>query len=930
MKKVYLIDAMSLVFRAYHAMGNTSLKNNDGMPTGAIFGFTNIITSLLEKEKPEYMAIIFDRSEPTFRHISYPPYKQNREAFPEDLSLQMPLIKELIDNLSIFQYEEAGFEADDIIGSIAKKIANDETLVYCVTSDKDYYQLVDTNIKVFKPGSKGEDFQIIDFKEVEEKFGVSPDKVIDVMGLIGDAVDNIPGVKGVGEKTAIPLIQRYGTMEYLYSNLNEIDKKSLFDKLSSNKDIAFLSKELVTIKTDMYLETTLDDLQLQKPKYDELDLFFQKVGINTLRLRWKEKAVKDNLGYNSTPLNIEDNIKNNKVGNKEYTLLSTIESIKQYLNNLDKSKYLAFDLETDSLDRNNCNIVGIALSNDEDTGVYIPVESGNNSQDSFDLFSQHTTKVWEISLELMEVLGLLKATLEDISIKKCGQNSKFDMYILKRFGISVNPIAFDTMVASYLINPDDKHNLDAISRKYLNYSPIPISSLIGDKKSEQKTMREIDPILICDYAAEDADLALKLSNVLSNILEENNLIRLATEIEFPIVSVLTQMEFDGVSIDSKALSDISINLSKQLNILSHDIYREAGEEFNIDSPKQLAEILFDKLQIVPLKKNKTGFSTDLQVLTELSSNYPFVKKILEYRHLGKLKSTYVDALPKLINKNTNRIHTTYNQTVAATGRLSSTDPNLQNIPIRTDAGKEIRKAFIAKNDNFKILSADYSQIELRIMAYMCKDVHMIESFKQGLDIHSATASNLYGLPIEEVNKDLRRIAKTVNFGIMYGLGSFGLAQRLEISRKDAKSIIDNYFDKYPGIKSYMEEAINFTKDNGYSETILKRRRYFPDIYSKNNNLRTAAERGAINMPIQGSASDMIKIAMINISNFLNQNNYQTKLIMQVHDELIFEVHNNELGILPNEIIKLMQSAIPLGEVPILVEYGIGNNWLEAH
>lgn len=928
MKKIYLLDGMSLVFRAYHAMG-TNLKNNDGLPTGAIFGFANIITSILEREKPEYLAVVFDRSEPTFRHIRYPEYKQNRDAFPEELGLQMPFIKELINHLSIPQFEEAGFEADDIIGSIAKQIGTNDNLIYCVTSDKDYYQLIDENIKVLKPGLRGEDFQLVDYKQVEDKFGVTPDKVIDVLALIGDAVDNIPGVKGVGEKTAIPLIQKYGSLEKVYENLSEIDKKSLLEKLTNNKEIAFLSKELVTIKTDMEMEIKDDDLKLSKPKYDELDQFFQKMGFNTIRLRWKEKSFKEN-GIKFEAALKDEEVSKAETSNKKYKMLTSVSEIKDYLNKIKSGDYLAFDLETDSLDRNNCEIVGIALSNKEDEGVYIPVENSKSNKESLDLFSNPSEKKWTVSLELEKVINELKSTLEDDNIYKCGQNVKFDSYIIKRFGINVKPIKFDTMVASYLINPDDKHNLDALSRRYLNYSPIPISSLIGEKKSEQISMRDVDPAKISDYASEDADLALKLTNHLNKKLKEEGLLELAEKVEFPLVNVLTQMEFDGVSIDTAALSEISFNVKKQLDSLSKDIWQEAGEEFNIDSPKQLSEILFDKLKIDPLKKNKTGFSTDLSVLTELSSKYPFVSKILEYRHLGKLKSTYIDALPKLINPKTGRIHTTFNQTVAATGRLSSTDPNLQNIPIRTDTGKEIRKAFVAKNDDFLIMSADYSQIELRIMAHICRDEQMIEGFKNGLDVHTATASVLYGMHLNEVTSDMRRVAKTVNFGIMYGLGSFGLSQRLGIPRKEAKAIIENYFEKYPGIKTYMEDSIKFTEENGYSETLMKRRRYFPDINSKNNNLKTAAERGTINLPIQGTASDMIKIAMINIFDFLNKNQYKTKLLMQVHDELVFEIHKDEIQFLPTQIIELMSNALPLGEVPVIVEYGIGKNWLEAH
>ena len=797
MKKIYLIDGMSLVFRAYHAMSQAELKSPEGLPTGAVFGFTNMITSLMEKEKPEYFAVVFDTHVPTFRHIQYPAYKANRAAFPEELIPQMPLIKELLDLLSIPRFEKDGFEADDVIGTIAKIASGEDHDVMCVTSDKDYYQLVDNHIKLYKPGKRGEDFELVDFQQVEEKFGVTPDKVIDILGLIGDAVDNVPGVKGIGEKTAIPLIQEYGTIEGLYENIDKISRNAVKTKLIDNKDNALLSKDLVTIKIDVELDIKIEDCKNKTPDYEKLDEFFKKVGFNTIRLRWKEKALKENNKLlfptgdrkeeNATP---EVNQLKDIV--LKYQQIKSIDELKSYINEIKPRQRLAFDLETDSLDRNACEIVGISLSYKEGSACYIPVEYFNkNSGEIFNssLFDKpqfSNERKWKDSLDVDEVIEIIKPALENENIEKCGQNAKFDMYILKRHGIEVSPISFDSMVASYIIDPDQKHNLDALSRKWLNYQPIPITKLIGEKKSTQITMRDIAPVEIVDYASEDADLALKLSNKLEEVLVDEKLIDLAKNIEFPLIKVLTQMEFDGVAIDTNALKDISIHIDIETKRLTEEIFNEAGTNFNIDSPKQLAEVLFEKMQINPTKKNKTGFSTDVQVLTELAYSYPIAGKIVEYRQLQKLKSTYVDALPKLINPRTGRIHTTYNQTVASTGRLSSTDPNLQNIPIRTDLGKEIRKAFVPQFDDFVIFSADYSQIELRIMAFMCNDASMINSFKNGLDIHAATAAILFNKQLDEVDSDMRRIAKTVNFGIMYGLGSFGLSQRLGNFKKRIK------------------------------------------------------------------------------------------------------------------------------------------------
>ncbi|MDT3738276.1 MAG: DNA polymerase I [Candidatus Kapabacteria bacterium] len=942
--KLFLIDGMSIVFRAYHAMSASGLRNSIGEPTGAVFAFSNIITSLIERYNPIHIAVVFDRAEPTFRHVKFPQYKANRDAFPEDLVPQLGRIKEFLDYVNIPRIEKAGFEADDIIGTLAKQAAFEGWEVICITSDKDYYQLVEGNISLMKPGKRGEDFDIVNTPQVFEKFGVLPSQVIDVLGLIGDSSDNVPGVKGIGEKTAIPLIQKFGTIENLYDNLHEIEKESVRIKLDSSKDIAYLSKYLVTIDVNVPLEFTINDCRPSGTKFPELDNFFSVMGFSTIRSKWRSKAPAGMYDLNSKT---ESAAVNQEVvtenSNKDlftdiktaYMMIPDYNRLDETIKELYNFKVLSFDLETDSLDRQNCEIVGISLSAVEGTGYYIPVEyfdkaDRNTGNSLFDTPVILGEKKWAESLSVDIVLSKLKPILEDKNIGKCGQNVKFDMFILKRHGINVHPIVFDSMVASYIIDPDQKHGMDALAEKYLNYTPITIKSLIGEKKATQKSMRDIPPAEISDYACEDADVALKLKNVLEKIIDKEKLNRLAYEIEFPVIEVLTEMETTGIAIDTAALKGISKIIVSETERLKGLIFNESGAEFNIDSPKQLGDILFEKMLIPTSKKNKTGYSTDVQVLTELAGAFPIADYVLEYRQITKLQSTYVESLPKLINKTTGRIHTTYNQTVASTGRLSSTDPNLQNIPIRTELGKEIRKAFVPQHKDFLILSADYSQIELRIMAYICGDENLISAFKKGHDIHSATAAILNGIDISEVNQDMRRIAKTVNFGIMYGLGSFGLAQRLGMPRGQAKEIIDNYFEKYPGIKKYMDITINDTRMKGYAETLCGRRRYFENIGSKNANLRTAAERGAINMPIQGSASDMMKIAMKSIYDYMSNSKMLSKMMLQVHDEFVFEAHTSELDRLQDIVKKLMSSALPLGEVPVVVETGTGKNWFEAH
>jgi DNA polymerase-1 len=944
MNKLYLIDGMSIVFRAYHAMSNSGLKAPNGEPTGALFGFVNIITSLLDKEKPERLIVVFDRAEPTFRHELYPLYKANRDEFPEELIPQMKRIKEFLDYANIYRTELAGFEADDIIGTLSRVASENNNEVICLTSDKDFYQLVNDRVRLYKPSRlKTEDFDIVHYPEVEQKFGVTPEKVIDVLAILGDSSDNVPGVKGLGEKTVIPLIQKYGSLENLYENLNNIEKPAVKNKLIENKDNAFLSKVLVTIDTNVPVDLSIIDKKLATPDYHKLDELFAEVGFTTIRNKWLKRAQTD-----VSDITIEVKTKETITDiQKTYKLIETEEQLKELVSAIKSVKILSVDLETSSLNKQTCEIVGIALSAKEGTGYYVAVKDIEeivipdiiyDDSGQGDLFGSISTTPNEIETEKIEfqaipikaTFNLLRGIFEDKAIGKCGQNIKFDASILKRKGINLSPIIFDSMIASYLLNPDDLHNLDALSKKWLNYTPIPISSLIGEKKSKQISMKSIDPKEISDYACEDADLALKLMNKMIPVLEEEKLSKLAIEIEFPLIEVLVDMENNGVALDKEFLKILSKQIDEEAAELTKKIFAEAGVEFNIDSPKQLGHVLFEKMMIPPTKKTKTGFSTDVQVLTELAPIYPIAQMLVDYRQLVKLNSTYVDALPKLINPTTGRIHTTYNQTIAATGRLSSTDPNLQNIPIRTELGTKVREAFIAQQENSIILSADYSQVELRIMAYYCQDKHLIDAFKDGLDIHSATAAILFDKKLDEVDSNMRRVAKTVNFGIMYGLGSFGLAQRLGISRTEGKEIIDNYFNKYPGIKDYMDLTIENTRKKGYSETLLGRRRYFPDILNRNQNLRAAAERGAINMPIQGTASDMMKIAMIKVYKSMKQEQVKSIMMLQVHDELVFEVPIGEVELMKKLVSVNMETALALGEIPIIVDIGTGKNWFEAH
>lgn len=938
MEKLYLIDGMSLVFRAYHAMVNSNLKSHTGELTYAVYGFINIMHSIIKSENPKNLVVAFDTSAPTFRHELYDEYKANRAEFPEPLVPQLLRIKQFLSLAGIPQIEYCGFEADDIIGSIAKQCRDYE--IICVTEDKDYYQLVDDRITLLKLSrTPGREFIKVDLEEVERKFGGRPEQVRDVLSLIGDSSDNIPGVKGIGDKTAIPLIQKYGSLDNLYAHIDEIAPAGVKNKLIAGKDDAYKAMELVTIKTDMEIPSF--KMHIELPDSQALYDFFTQLNFNQFKVKWlKDLNIYEN---NTNSAEDTDNIELNQTDESishfdkskvKYTLINEIGELIKLIPTLERSKLISVDTETSSLDKMSSKLAGISLSVNEDEAFYIAVEDENSDLPlhQADLFATGDEQKDDFrKIPVADAVKILKPVLENADIQKSGQNIKFDAIILKRYGVTVSPIAFDTMVAGHIIDPDSSLDLDSLSLRYLNYQPIKIEEIIGVKKPKlkQKSMTEIDPEHIRDYACEDADIAFKLKNKLEKIVNKNNQSDLAREIEFPLIEVLVDMEYTGVKIDDKSLGEISEVITKEIDRLKESIFSEAGEQFNIDSPKQLGEILFNVMMIPPVKKTKTGYSTDVETLNILRYTYPIADYLLNYRQLNKLKTTYIDTLPLMINPDTGRLHTNYNQNGTNTGRLSSNEPNLQNIPIKSEIGKEIRKAFIGEAGNL-IVSADYSQIELRIMAYFTKDKNLTEAFQTGQDIHSATASILNGIPIEEITQDHRRIAKTVNFGIMYGLGAFGLSQRLGLSRTEGSEIIKNYFEKYPGIKKYMDDTIKSVREKGYAETVSGRRRYFPDIDNPNNNIKTGAERAAINMPIQGTASDMIKIAMIRIYNAIREKELKAKMIMQVHDELVFECPPNELQELKALVKHNMEAALPLGDVPVIVEVGSGSNWLEAH
>ena len=938
-KKLFLLDGMALIYRAHFALSKSPRFTTNGLNTSAVFGFANTLLDLIKKENPTHIAVVFDTAAPTERHTEYEDYKAHREAMPEDLSIAIPYVFQLIEGFNIPVITKDGYEADDIIGTLAKKAEKEGFDVYCMTPDKDFAQLVSEHIFIYKPARMGNDVEIMGIPEVLKKWEIEHvHQVIDILGLWGDAVDNIPGIPGIGEKTAKDLIKRYGSMENIIANSHELKGKQK-ENVENFAEQGLLSKKLATILLDVPVEFNASEFTLDPPSKELLEPLFAELEFRTLGKRvfgdqFSIAAASQSAAANSnsqmdlfgqqvlpskrealkTESSDEESIRVYKTIDQvqhEYYLVQTDDEIKNLVNKLSSASSICFDTETTSTDANTAEMVGMSFAITKGEAYYVPVPADRNAT--------------------LAIVEKFKAVLENPNIEKIGQNIKYDIIVFANYNVQVKGKLFDTMLAQYIVDADARNNMDIMANAYLDYCPVSITTLIGAKGKNQGNMRDVDVALVKDYAAEDADVTLQLKEVLQGLLQGNNGEELFYNVETPLVYVLSDMEMTGVKVDEETLKVFSKELETDIRNLEETIYEKAGVKFNIASPKQLGEVLFDKLQLDPkAKKTKTGqYQTGEDVLTALSPKHDIVQYILDFRSLQKLKSTYVDALPEMINRATGRVHTSYNQAVAATGRLSSNNPNLQNIPIKTARGREVRKAFIAKDEEHLILSADYSQIELRIIAEMANEKNMLEAFSNGLDIHTATAAKVYGIKLEEVTSTQRRNAKAVNFGIIYGQSAFGLSQGLGIPRKEAQEIIENYFLQYPGIKKYMTETIEFAKENGYVETLMKRRRYLRDINSANATVRGFAERNAINAPIQGSAADMIKLAMINIFNEMNARKLKSKMTMQVHDELVFEVYQSELEEMKTLVKEKMQSAMKLN-VPILVEVGVGKNWLEAH
>lgn len=926
-KKLFLLDGMALIYRAYFAFSKNPRINSKGLNTSAMFGFTNTLLEVLNKEKPTHIAVSFDTAAPTERHDNFADYKAHREAIPEDLANSIPYIYRILEGFNIPVIIKDGYEADDIIGTLAKEAEQRGFKVYMMTPDKDFGQLVSENIFMYKPASFGGGAEILGVDEIKKKFEVRDVKqVIDILGLWGDSADNIPGIPGVGEKTAKQLVAEYGSVENVIANADKL-KGKLSEKVKEHAELAIMSKQLATIITNAPVEFDEKALELENPDKEKLKEVFNELEFRNLTKRVlneelpaestdtepKQQSLFDDSAtdFSEEDAAPADELKNIRNTDHRYTVCDTPESRRELISHLSGSKWFSFDTETTDIDANKAELVGMSFSTEPHQAYYVPLSAVYN--------------------ESYEVVQEFKAVFENEKIGKTGQNIKYDMMMLKWYDVEVKGDLFDTMIAHYLIEPDMRHNMNILSEIYLTYEPVKIEELIGTKRSEQINMRDVPLSIISEYAAEDADVTLQLRNKFEPVLKENNLIKLFEEVEMPLIPVLAGMETEGVAIDPSALHEFSKQLEKEIAGVETQVYDAAGMKFNISSPKQLGEVFFDVLKIDPkAKKTKTGqYATGEDILSKLADKHPAVQLVLEYRGLVKLKNTYVDTLPEMVNPRTGRIHTSYQQAVAATGRLSSNNPNLQNIPIRTERGKEVRKAFVARNAGFTLLSADYSQIELRIIAEFSKDQSMLEAFRNGIDIHTSTASKVYGVALDQVTADMRRNAKMVNFGIIYGISAFGLSQRLNIPRKEAAQIIENYFREFPTIKSYMDGSIEFARQNGYVETILGRRRYLRDINSANAVVRGFAERNAINAPIQGSAADMIKIAMIRIHNEMKRKNLRSKMILQVHDELVFDAAMDEVEILKPIIRDNMINAIPMS-VPIEVEMGTGKNWLEAH
>lgn len=926
-KKLFLLDAYALIYRAYYAFIRTPIVNSKGFNTSAIYGFTITLMEVLEKQKPTHIAVVFDHPSQTLREQEYSNYKANREETPQPIKDANPWIRDIIKGMNIPYYDMEGYEADDIIATLAAKAAKEDFDVFIMTGDKDLAQCVNHKVKMYRPGKQGAPAEILGIEEVKEKFSIQdPLQIIDLLGLMGDAVDNIPGVSGVGEKTAVKLIEEFGSIENIYERIDEV-KGKLKDKLLEGKENAFLSKRLATVVSDVAIDLDENALVMEAPNREVLSPIFAELEFRTIgkRLFGDEFSVNRKAAPSSTPTLFEDITEEsdsmddgieaaNTIANTPHTyhIAQNEAEHKSLVVLLLGQKEIAFDTETTGLDSIDTYVVGMSFSYQAHDAWFVPVPI------DFD--------------QAKEIVLRFKPVLESETITKIGHNIKFDWQVIRQYGVEIKAPFYDTMVAHYLIDANQRHKMDFLAETYLQYTPVPIEALIGKAGKRQKSMSEVALKEIAEYAAEDADVTFRFKKVFDPLLSQKELTKLYHEVELPLVETLQEMEWQGVQVDAVFLKEYSDQLGVELTEIKEKIFEQVGAQFNLDSPKQMGEILFDRMKIPYTgPKTKTGqYQTNEDTLSKLADAHPIIDAIVNYRELAKLKSTYVDSIPALINHRTGRLHTTFNQTIAATGRLSSINPNLQNIPIRTDRGKEIRKAFIPRDAEHIILSADYSQIELRIIADISKDENMMAAFQAGEDIHTATASKVFNVPSAEVTKEMRRRAKAVNFGIAYGQSVFGLSQTLNISRGEAKEIIDNYFTQFPGIKQYMTDTIAFAKKHGYVQTLLGRRRYLPEINERNFTVRGQAERNAINSPIQGSAADMIKVAMVKLHERLKKEQFKSVMTLQVHDELVFDVLRTELERIKPVIEHEMKIAIPGLTVPIVVEMGSGDNWLDAH
>ena len=955
-KRLYLLDAYALIFRGYFAFIKNPRINSKGMDTSAIMGFMNALMDVIKREKPDHLAVAFDKGGSTYRYEMYQEYKAHRDETPEAIKIAVPYIQELLKAMHIPIIEVPGFEADDLIGTIAKQAEKENYQVFMVTPDKDFAQLVSENIFMYKPARMGNDIEIWGIPEVLKKFEIeNPLQVIDFLGMMGDAADNIPGLPGVGEVTAKKLLKEFGSMENLLANTDKL-KGAMKEKIEANADKGILSKKLATILLDCPVTFNETDYELSKPDVEKTDALFQELEFRQMKAQFdkyfgtgKEYDEIDTTAFPSSGgvpegrggSNAEPKKSSKKTNEDQFDLfgfsdddaheskpsafyanLETTEhfyqtiqgdlSVKLLLQNLTNQTSVCFDTETTGIDTLHAELVGMSFSFEKGKAFYVPFPENQE--------------------EAQALVDKFKPFFENEAIEKIGQNIKYDLKILANYGVRIKGKLFDTMIAHYLINPDMRHNMDVLSETYLKYAPKSIEDLIGKKGKNQKSMREVPLEDIKEYAAEDADITLQLKEVFSPILDKAETKKLFDEIEIPLLPVLADMEMEGIRLDVDFLKSMSTDMQKEIDAFEQKIYETAGEKFNLASPKQLGDILFDKLKIggAKQKKTKTGqYATGEEVLSYLANEHQIVKDILEWRQMVKLQSTYIEALPNQVDKKTGRVHTDYMQTVAATGRLSSNNPNLQNIPIRTERGRLIRKSFIARDENYTLLSADYSQIELRIIAALSGEENMIAAFKNNEDIHKSTAAKVFNVPLEEVTKEQRSNAKTVNFGIIYGVSAFGLSNQTSLSRKESAELIDAYYKTYPKLKSYMQEQVDFAREKGYVQTVLGRRRYLKDINSANMMVKSGAERNAVNAPIQGSAADIIKIAMINIHRKLTTENWKSKMLLQVHDELVFDVHLSELDKIQPMIKHEMENAFIL-DVPLEVEMGMGKNWLEAH